>query len=200
VSASRRTDGVPWGMAPRRRQDALRNRTRVLDAAAATLRERGDEATVAEVARRAQVGVGTVYRHFASREALMRAAASVAATDLAAKLAQHADALAPGSFSRAIVEVALGLARSAAGRRLLGDDVAPLGPVGPPLQALLHAAQRAGHVREELDQRDLWPLVAMAACLDERVEHAAVERCLWLLCSPPNPTYAPTIQEAGSCR
>jgi AcrR family transcriptional regulator len=47
----------------------------VLDAARTLLAERGDEVQHAEVARAAGVGVGTVYRHFPTRQALVEAAA-----------------------------------------------------------------------------------------------------------------------------
>ncbi|MFE0190566.1 TetR/AcrR family transcriptional regulator [Streptomyces sp. NPDC058989] len=57
----------------RPRADAERNRTRVLDAAREVFRARGDEAQMPEVARAAGVGVGTVYRHFPSRAALIAA-------------------------------------------------------------------------------------------------------------------------------
>ncbi|MFH8679536.1 helix-turn-helix domain-containing protein [Streptomyces lydicus] len=53
--------------------DAERNRTRVLDAAREVFRARGDEAQMPEVARAAGVGIGTVYRHFPSRAALIAA-------------------------------------------------------------------------------------------------------------------------------
>jgi AcrR family transcriptional regulator len=57
------------------RADAERNRRRVLDAARTLFAERGDEVQHAEVARAAGVGVGTVYRHFPTRQALVEAAA-----------------------------------------------------------------------------------------------------------------------------
>jgi AcrR family transcriptional regulator len=59
----------------RPRADAERNRTRVLEAARALFAERGDEVQLPEIARAAGVGVGTVYRHFPNRQALVEAAA-----------------------------------------------------------------------------------------------------------------------------
>jgi AcrR family transcriptional regulator len=62
--------------APRKlRTDAARNRDQVLDAAAALFAERGDETQMADVARAAGVGIGTVYRHFPTRRALIGATA-----------------------------------------------------------------------------------------------------------------------------
>ena len=52
------------------RRDAARNRERILAAAAELFTERGLQVTLDEVARRAGVGVGTVYRRFPDKEAL----------------------------------------------------------------------------------------------------------------------------------
>jgi AcrR family transcriptional regulator len=57
------------------RADARRNRERVLTAAAVVFSEHGHEAQMDDVASRAGVGVGTVYRHFPTKEALMEALA-----------------------------------------------------------------------------------------------------------------------------
>jgi AcrR family transcriptional regulator len=55
------------------RADARRNREKVLAAARAVFAEQGVEAQMDDVARRADVGVGTVYRHFPTKEALITA-------------------------------------------------------------------------------------------------------------------------------
>ena len=55
------------------RADAERNRLRILEAAHEVFGERGLRATLDEVAGRAEVGVGTVYRRFPDREALVKA-------------------------------------------------------------------------------------------------------------------------------
>src|SRR5690349_21429620 len=57
------------------RADARRNRERVLAAARSVFAEHGREAQMDDVARRAGVGVGTVYRHFPTKEALVNALA-----------------------------------------------------------------------------------------------------------------------------
>lgn len=56
------------------RADARRNRERVLAAARAVFAEHGIDAPMATVARRAGVGVATLYRHFPTRDALVRGA------------------------------------------------------------------------------------------------------------------------------
>jgi AcrR family transcriptional regulator len=53
------------------RADARRNHERILDGARYVFAEHGAEAQMDDVARRAGVGVGTVYRHFPTKEALM---------------------------------------------------------------------------------------------------------------------------------
>jgi AcrR family transcriptional regulator len=57
--------------APAARRDAVRNHHRILDAAREVLGESGADACMEEIAARAGVGVGTVYRRFASKDALI---------------------------------------------------------------------------------------------------------------------------------
>src|SRR5258708_28790049 len=57
----------------RPRADAVRNRERVLEAARLVLSAGGRDASLEAVARRAGVGIGTLYRHFPTREALFEA-------------------------------------------------------------------------------------------------------------------------------
>lgn len=53
------------------RADARRNRERILESARAVFAEYGADAQIDDVARQAGVGVGTVYRHFPTKEALL---------------------------------------------------------------------------------------------------------------------------------
>jgi AcrR family transcriptional regulator len=55
------------------RADARRNREAVLKAAKSVLAKCGQEAQMDDIARKAKVGVGTVYRHFPTKEALIAA-------------------------------------------------------------------------------------------------------------------------------
>ena len=66
------------------RADARRNRERIVDAARELFAECGHEAQMDDVARRAHVGVGTVYRHFPTKTALIGEL-------LATKFRHHAD-------------------------------------------------------------------------------------------------------------
>jgi len=56
------------------RADARRNREKLLAAAVGLFAERGTEGSLEEVAKRAGVGIGTLYRHFPTRDALVEAA------------------------------------------------------------------------------------------------------------------------------
>lgn len=57
----------------RPRADSVRNRERVLEAAKVVFSAGGPDASLEAVARRAEVGIGTLYRHFPTREALFEA-------------------------------------------------------------------------------------------------------------------------------
>jgi AcrR family transcriptional regulator len=67
------------------RADARRNRERIVDAARALFAEQGLETQMDDIARRAGVGVGTVYRHFPTKSALVGEL-------MAAKFRRHAEA------------------------------------------------------------------------------------------------------------
>lgn len=56
-----------------KRADAQRNREKILTAARETFAEHGASTSLEEIARRAQVGIGTLYRHFPTRQALLEA-------------------------------------------------------------------------------------------------------------------------------
>src|SRR6478672_6350590 len=70
--------------ARRPRADAVRNHERVLEAAKAIFSAGGPDASLEAVARRAGVGIGTLYRHFPTREALFDAVYRHEAQQLAA--------------------------------------------------------------------------------------------------------------------
>src|SRR6201989_1773174 len=61
------------GYEPRRRADARRSRAKLLEAAPAAFAEYGADAPLEDIARRAGVGIGTLYRHFPTRTDLQAA-------------------------------------------------------------------------------------------------------------------------------
>jgi AcrR family transcriptional regulator len=74
------------------RRDAQRNLARVLRAAHELFAERGADVTMEEVARRAGVGVGTIYRRFPSKEQLFAAVSQAACADAQSHLESAAQA------------------------------------------------------------------------------------------------------------
>ncbi|GLX04815.1 TetR/AcrR family transcriptional regulator [Microbispora sp. NBRC 16548] len=74
------------------RADAERNRDRVLEAARALFAESGYDVQMSEVARAAGVGIGTLYRKFPTREALIEAIAEHRAADIIAAARRLTDA------------------------------------------------------------------------------------------------------------
>jgi AcrR family transcriptional regulator len=76
MSASAETIEATGQAGRAQRSDAKRNRARILEAARECLAADGHEAQIDDIARRAEVGVGTVYRHFPTKEALLEALAT----------------------------------------------------------------------------------------------------------------------------
>ena len=64
---------MPHAKSRQPRRDALRNRERILNAATELVRRDGDKVAMARIVQHAGVGVGTLYRHFPTREDLLAA-------------------------------------------------------------------------------------------------------------------------------
>ena len=96
VSVESASDAEDRAAAPRPlRADARRNRERVLQAAVEVFAEQGADASVAEIARRAGVGVGTLFRHFPTKHDLLLATLEVGFDDVQEAIA-HAEAMDDG--------------------------------------------------------------------------------------------------------
>lgn len=85
-----------------RRTDAVANHTRILSAARAVFAERGLDMEVNEIAERAGVGVGTLYRHFANRDDMVCAILMQTFEDVLAHLRSAAEIEDPGAALRQI--------------------------------------------------------------------------------------------------
>ena len=141
---------------PKLRADARRNREKVLRAARETFAESGYDVPLDEIAARAGVGAGTVYRHFPSKEALFEAVTRARVEDLIADAQQRAAAAEPGP---AFFGFLLRLADEAAAKRDLPQAIAVPGPVQDEMRSslglLLRNAQNAGAVRAGVTATDL---------------------------------------------
>jgi AcrR family transcriptional regulator len=150
------------------RADAQRNLARVLDAAREVFAEQGIDVPVTEIADRAGVGVGTIFRRFPTKDDLLLAVVE----DRTAQLIEAADAALvqpdPGAALRRFMEIAAAMQISdrcwcdasdtdlfgREGLRELVDElVSKMG-------ALLTRAQAAGQVRDDLRALDL-PVLLM---------------------------------------
>ena len=145
---------------PVSRSDARRNRKRLLEATRATLRERGFDAEIFEIAERAGIGTGTIYRHFESKDALIseirEELVSKLITSLAA-ISEHDDAIsAVGHAMRAGFDIteeygAFGLAmlnRTAPEQFLNADRWQTLTDF---LATLINRGIAQGYFRQDLD-------------------------------------------------
>jgi len=85
-----------------RRADAVANHARILEAARLVMAERGLDMEMDEVAARAGVGVGTLYRHFANRDAMVHAILARTFEDLLVRLRAAATIADPSAALREI--------------------------------------------------------------------------------------------------
>jgi AcrR family transcriptional regulator len=77
---------VPAEVTHGKRADAVANHARILEAARLVMVERGLDMEMDEVAERAGVGVGTLYRHFANRDAMVQAVLAKTFEDILVRL------------------------------------------------------------------------------------------------------------------
>jgi len=161
------------------RADARRNRDKVLVAARAQFAERGLDASIEAIARDAGVGVGTIYRHFPTKEDLLQALADARFEGLAAAaraalevedpwegfagfLTHSARVMATDRALSEAMDQLPGLCSSAAAR------VDMLGHVG----AVIARAQKSGHLRKDIIAGDVPALM----CGLGSAIHSDVER------------------------
>lgn len=186
------------------RADARRNRARVLEAARAVFAEEGLAVPLDEIAARAGVGAGTVYRHFPTKEALFEAVVTdriEALTELGrASLAAVADGAEPGEafFDYLGVMVAdaesktdLAEALVGAGVELQQTTLSAAGALRAVLAELLLGAQEAGAVRVDVAAADLPAIVGGAVAAERaRVAGAVPGRLARMLCDGLRATQA----------
>ncbi len=194
------------------RADAERNRTRILEAAAKLFAERGVGASIDDIAAAAGVGIGTVYRRFPDRDALIEALFE----EKIAHIAQRArDALAMEDPWEGFVTFMRAAGREQATNRGLKEVLfepdrgrervaAIRDTIRPIASQLLRRAQEAGAVRDDLRDFDM-PMMQLAVSLiaDQSRDIAPeyYERILTILMdgvarerSAPTPMAAPPLE------
>jgi AcrR family transcriptional regulator len=174
------------------RADAQRNRERVLEAANTLLATRGVDISVDEIAHLAQVGVGTLYRNFPTKGALLEAllAARIAPLVVVAREAASAEDAGEAFVSfvrrmsdefanfKALAEalVESGVDLDAAKRELSADLFAAVG-------VLFERAQRAGCLRPDVTITDVSAIMMGLGHADPLyMDPSQRARCVALVC------------------
>ncbi|OMI33545.1 TetR/AcrR family transcriptional regulator [Streptomyces sparsogenes] len=173
------TETAPAHTPPRpMRADARRNYERLLTEARAAFVQHGTDASLEDIARRAGVGIGTLYRHFPNRTALMGAVFRQEVCALLARARELAKAPQP---CRALVDWLREIIDYASTYRGLshallaasGDESSSLSQgCGLPMReagsALLARAQQSGNVRSDVGIADLMQLTNAIALAVEQ--------------------------------
>lgn len=171
------------------RADARRNYERLLQAARDVLADRGSEATMEEIAKRADVGVGTLYRHFPRRIDLVEAVYREDVDGLVALAAKVSTDAEPWD---ALVEWLHGFARYGRSKRAFLTELHEAFEKSPDLALrsrerigeaaamVLTRAQQAGVARDDIDGSDLMQLVG-GLCMARTARPERNERLLDLV-------------------
>ncbi len=184
TAQAQETSRGPAAQRPLRR-DAERNRQRILAAAAQVFTDRGLDATLDDVARAAGVGVGTVYRRFPDKEALI-AALFRARIDNLVTVAEDACAAAdPWQAVVSYLEYAAAAMAGDTGLRQLmmfgtydRDQVCyARDRMRPVITRLVQRAQASGDLRGDFEATDVKMIAFMLASLAEYA--AAVTPDVW---------------------
>jgi AcrR family transcriptional regulator len=171
---------------PRRlRADAARNRQLLLDAASAAFAEQGTGVSIAEIAQRAGMGKGTVFRHFPAKEHLIAAiicvrldelsAAGTALLDAADPTAALAEFMRLGAElqarDRSVCQAAIGIIHDGTEIQAAADRLTRTA------EALTERAQRHGGIRDDVTGQDIILLLRGAYQAAAPLAHTAPE--LW---------------------
>jgi AcrR family transcriptional regulator len=146
------------------RIDAQRNRERLIDAAKGAFAEAGPDVSLEEIARRAEVGIGTLYRHFPTRGAVVEAVYRREVQQLADAaerlLANHTPVEALGAWlklfvdymaTKKVIAPALGSVAGGVSELYAASGVVMRAAV----ERLLAAAMAAGEIRSDVEAADV---------------------------------------------
>jgi AcrR family transcriptional regulator len=153
------------------RADAERNRSHILEAAAAAFADGGLDVPVAEIARRAGVGPGTLFRRFPTKDDLVIAILEQRIQDICALLDSALAQPDPWAGFVDCMEAAVTMqvrdrgVLESVGERFFGDPRvrALKEQINPKVEALLERAQAAGVVRDDIEHQDIPVLIQAAA-------------------------------------
>lgn len=146
------------------RADAQRNRERILEAAKQEFTRSGADASLDDIAKQAGVGPGTLYRHFPTREELLKAVYRTEMERLAAAEQRFAETTPPVEALRAwlllfVDAIATKQVIAPALNALVGDPKkmfeASYAQVHDAIRALVQRAVKSGDIRKDLDPIDL---------------------------------------------
>ena len=146
------------------RADAQQNRERILAVAKKAFSQFGANASLDDIAKQAGVGPGTLYRHFPSREELLKAVYHAGTEKLAKAGREFAETLPPVEALRAwmmlfVDYIADKQIIAPALNALLGDPhklyEASYPPIWDAVRELVKRANKSGDIREDLDAIDL---------------------------------------------
>lgn len=153
-----------------RRADARRNRARLLQVAGDHVRRHGTAPSMIDLARTAHVGVGTAYRHFPTREALLGELGLDGMQHLVTIARRAAAARDPvGAFEAVVAEVLHAQLADPGIAAILDtpEQCLSAGPLSEDLAAavtmLMDRARGAGAVRDDVDAADVRRLLVGAA-------------------------------------
>jgi len=151
------------------RADSVRNQERLLSAAKGAFRELGPGASLEEIARRAEVGIGTLYRHFPTRDALVEAVYRREVEQLGGAadrmLAEHPPAEALRQWLLVFIDyLATKKVMAGALNALVAGPSALYASSGNVIRAaigkLLERGKAAGEVRSEIETPDIMQALA----------------------------------------
>lgn len=158
------------------RADARRNRARIVEAARELFAEHGLDAQIDDIAEKAEVGVGTVYRHFPTKDDIVAALATehfAAVAELAREsIAMEDPWEAFENYMRgaaAIHFADLALSEASAERPTMMRDAALAAGMPDLMEELVGRAKKAGVVRPDVE----WEDVPMMICGMSRITQAA---------------------------
>ncbi|HEY5092522.1 MAG TPA: helix-turn-helix domain-containing protein [Acidimicrobiales bacterium] len=166
---------------PPRRADAQRNYEIILATARTAIAERGGNIVLEDIARDAGVGIGTLYRHFPTRQDLLEAAFIDEALELRARAVALADA--PSSFDALVSWLRLQRDFGAHGRSMGAAVMNAKHTEGTEIQiacasmrdagvVLLQHAQAAGEVRADVELIDVLRLMHGIVLANEQAPDA----------------------------